>query len=435
MGCAGKVENRQSFALLFLITVNKPILMMMNPKINYHFLFPSSHFRLEEILFIAADCCWICLQNGDVQGFRKIDTDRWEFANEGFLRGNRHLLKNIHRRKSPSQQLGTYVGGPSVEPGNTELEGEIGKLKEERAILLHEVVDLQQQQCGTRQQMETVNQRLQVAEQKQKQMVSFLAKLLQNPGFVSRHGHKKGHKQVGSPRIKRKLIRQHPHELFEPEKSVEGQVVEYKYTSDLLNPTISLSDLKSEPVTQYPSDHHLQDMVGRLGLDTESMPFQFGHIASDELAHELTEPMDGTREGGLKLESFERTSGISPQELRPTSAEYSVSLPDDLVGGNIFPQFSSPGIESNSNQEEMWSSDFDTSAGMFGSSHELMGNLVSFDVLGVSPGLSDIWDIGPSQRAGDLGIDSQASFAQQPMDELEKQPAQAADTRSEDLDP
>jgi heat shock transcription factor, other eukaryote len=39
-----------------------------------------------------------------LQGFRKIVANRWEFANEFFRKGAKHLLSEIHRRKSSSSQ-------------------------------------------------------------------------------------------------------------------------------------------------------------------------------------------------------------------------------------------------------------------------------------------------------------------------------------------
>ncbi|KAI3787156.1 hypothetical protein L1987_41411 [Smallanthus sonchifolius] len=126
-------------------------------------------------------------------GFRKVDPDRWEFANEGFLRGQKHLLKNIIRRKSasghtqlpqqPHQQTSSV--GACVEVGKFGLEEEVERLKRDKNILMQELVRLRQQQQTTDNQMQSMVQRLQGMEQRQQQMMSFLAKAVNSPGFLA----------------------------------------------------------------------------------------------------------------------------------------------------------------------------------------------------------------------------------------------------------
>lgn len=127
------------------------------------------------------------------QGFRKVDPDRWEFANEGFLRGQRHLLKTIVRRKpthgqsqQPQQPHGQSSSvGACVEVGTFGLEEEVERLKRDKNVLMQELVRLRQQQQTTDNQLQTMVNRLHGMEQRQQQMMSFLAKAVNSPGFLS----------------------------------------------------------------------------------------------------------------------------------------------------------------------------------------------------------------------------------------------------------
>ncbi|KAJ4789098.1 Heat shock transcription factor A2 [Rhynchospora pubera] len=122
-------------------------------------------------------------------GFKKIDPDRWEFANEDFLWGQRHLLKNIRRRRGTSgsgssSSSTTNDVAACVELGNFGVETEIQRLKRDRNLLMMEIIKLRQQQQNARKEMIEMEQRVQGTEKRHKQTMSFLAHALKNPEFV-----------------------------------------------------------------------------------------------------------------------------------------------------------------------------------------------------------------------------------------------------------
>lgn len=335
-----------------------------------------------------------------LQGFRKIDADRWEFANEGFLRGKRHLLKNIQRRKS--HQTGSSSGS-SAEVGKATVD-EIEKLKKEKSLMMQEVVELQQQQHGTVQQMEAVNEKLQAAEQRQKQMVSFLAKVFQNPTFLARLQQMKEQGKITSPRTMRKFVKHQPHDLGREELSMEGQIVKYRPDFQDLATSFESSDFNPVVDQQLPE----------IGLGVEA-------IASEGLtmAHELLKSPDRVIEGASNFKPedshFKGKNLASPQfEVMP---EYFASFTDELGKEKNISGFSAPGIGRMVKEEEAWSMGFEVSAGMSSTGAELWGSLSNYvPDFGVSSGLSDLWDIDPLQAAGSSGVynwpDDESPFGQ-----------------------
>ncbi|KAH7387861.1 hypothetical protein KP509_16G045800 [Ceratopteris richardii] len=192
-------------------------------------------------------------------GFRKVDPDRWEFANEGFLRGQRHLLKTIHRRKSVghNQPQPTPSKIPPanhcVEVGKFGLEGEIEQLKRDKNVLMSELVKLRQQQQSTERELRIMGQRLQTTEQRQQQMMAFLAKAMHSTAFLSQLVQQSESKQFTEARKKRRLPKQAEGSGENGSgPSTSGQLVKYvsghydAFSSSLLQLTDSESEGKME---------------------------------------------------------------------------------------------------------------------------------------------------------------------------------------------
>ncbi|CAK7348155.1 unnamed protein product [Dovyalis caffra] len=120
-------------------------------------------------------------------GFRKIDPDQWEFANEEFIRGHRHLLKNIHRRK-PVHSHSTQNHGiisPLTESEKQEYENVINRLKQDKDLLELELQRNEAKKQGFEFRIVSLGERLQSMECRQNQLMSSLAQLMRKPEFAS----------------------------------------------------------------------------------------------------------------------------------------------------------------------------------------------------------------------------------------------------------
>jgi heat shock transcription factor, other eukaryote len=127
-----------------------------------------------------------------VQGFRKVNPDRWEFAHESFLAGQKHLLKNIRRRRSSkhrqlAQESQPRTGSSStVCLGRQPADDDILRLKRDPAsALTAELAMLKHKYNRCRPLLAAMEDRIRDNERKQQLIIAFFAKVvLTNPAFV-----------------------------------------------------------------------------------------------------------------------------------------------------------------------------------------------------------------------------------------------------------
>lgn len=383
---------------------------------------------------------------GCLQGFRKIDTDKWEFANEDFQRGKRHLLKNIHRRKSSQvSQVGHHVG-PSVEMGKSGVEGELEKLRKDKSLLMQEVMQLRHEHHVTAQLVDTMNQQLLAAEQKQKQMVLFFAKVFQNPVFLDHLQSQKEQREGTSSRVKRKFLKQQQAGPSNLGSSVEKEIVRYEPRwSDATTPTAT-KELESD-AHQKLLDHHLQEMVGKLEIDAVAgQQTRTGTEGSDEFeqeqveaSHQIGMGMPGFPTMDPNEVLFKGKNVVSSQsDSSPGGSGYFISFPEDLSPDKMTPAIMSTEAEAENviKQEDIWSMGFHSCGSHPSSSYDVWGNYFGSDIqeLEVSAGLCNLWDLGAEQPEEGSGIDKWADDAPS-IDDLEKPSSQFKEDDSKKMDP
>ncbi|KAI7994821.1 Heat shock factor protein HSF8 [Camellia lanceoleosa] len=286
-------------------------------------------------------------------GFRKVDPDRWEFANEGFLRGQRHLLKSIIRRKpaqghnqQPPQQphgQSTPVGA-CVEVGKFGLEEEVERLKRDKNVLMQELVRLRQQQQSTDNQLQTMVQRLQGMEQRQQQMMSFLAKAVHSPGFLAQfvQQQNESNRRITEGSKKRRLqqdsvvpadgqIVKYQPLINEAAKAMLGQIIQLDASTRLENFNNSDNFLISEVSSSNALDH-ASSLSRTTGVTLQEVPPTSGQCPSAAISEIQPSPL-GANSEMVTTTSFSTMSPplVGAQEMP------SVALPrPDLV----IPEFS-----------------------------------------------------------------------------------------------
>lgn len=274
------------------------------------------------------------------QGFRKVDPDRWEFANEGFLRGQKHLLKSINRRKpshvhnQPQPPQGHSAStGACVEVGKFGLEEEIERLKRDKNVLMQELVRLRQQQQATDHQMQTMGQRLQGMEQRQQQMMSFLAKAMQSPGFLAQLVQQNdNNRRIEGGNKKRRFPKQE-HGAEGECAAPDGQIVKYQPLMNEAAKAMLMQILKK------------MESTPRLDSTNSTDSFLIDNVSS---AGAVNSGNSSSRISGVTLAEVPQTSGLYMStasefpitsaaifEIQPSAAVLDVAATAQLPDGSV----------------------------------------------------------------------------------------------------
>ncbi|KAL8170795.1 hypothetical protein V2J09_022599 [Rumex salicifolius] len=264
-------------------------------------------------------------------GFHKIDPERWEFANEDFVKDKKHLLRNIHRRKPIHSH-----SHPQVDHERAAFDEEIDKLSSEKSELQAKVFRFQQQKSTAKAQLDDLKQRVSSMEERQKKLLASLEKAVQDPMMLEHLTRKIESKDFSAYYKKRRLPEASQLDPAAEHNFVENQSISRPepmniFSQDLSNNlTLELSPAVSErnlvSTSTHSSNEDLTSSLRKLpGIEQSDVQMK---PCSLQFATEALE-MTGTRtcltfqmDSVLTLNaSSKENSGLPPLQMSPVPSE------------------------------------------------------------------------------------------------------------------
>ncbi|KAK7331445.1 hypothetical protein VNO77_25670 [Canavalia gladiata] len=180
-------------------------------------------------------------------GFRKVHPERWEFGNEDFVKDQKHRLKNIHRRKPIHSH--SHPPGSAMDPERSAFEEEIENLSHEKTTIQSNIYRFQQHHSVTKVHLQDLQHRLDDMEKRQKNLLNFFEKALQNPTFVEQISRKIDFMDLSAYNKKRRLPQVDAQNTFVDNSAMQFANISHQdFANKLrleLSPTVSNINLVS----------------------------------------------------------------------------------------------------------------------------------------------------------------------------------------------
>ncbi|KAL8214254.1 hypothetical protein R6Q57_003703 [Mikania cordata] len=340
-------------------------------------------------------------------GFRKIDPERWEFANEEFMKDKKHRLKNIHRKR-PIHSHSNNPHSLTVDPERAAFEEEIDKLTREKNSIEENIARLKQHQPITKLQLEDLNLRVNNMEHKQDTLLTFLNKAAQNPGFVEYLAQKLESMDFSADNKKRRL----PGSPVSPEDSLVdnhspsrpdfGNVFHHDFSNKLrleLSPAVSDVNFVSNSTQSSNEDVGSPQIIltGNCTRTNEMTPGGPQELIDTCTSFGFNMESSFMNKAGPCLNANEEPEGHLSCQLNLTLASC-VSQVDPCQDTDTIPE-SFEGIKKATGQDVISSSHNDrTSSGAPANVQARVNDMFWEQFLTERPGSSDVEDTGSNLR-------------------------------------